>query len=78
MRRPDGNRAGGRSELDFYRRQRGSDRTPDPRHTTVVGNPRDGLFLEGDDLNWEYHEEQAFDDMGQEAGIEGDFEAEDG
>ena len=42
----------------FYRRQRGSDRTPNPRHITVAGNPRERLFLEDDDLNWDYHEEQ--------------------
>ena len=36
------------------------------------------LFLEDDDQNWDYHEEQTFDDSGEGAGIEGDLEAEDG
>jgi hypothetical protein len=35
------------------------------------------LFLEEDELNWDYREEQAFDDAGEGAGIEGDLEAED-
>ena len=35
------------------------------------------LFLEEDDLTWEYHEEPIFDDGGEGAGIEGDLEAED-
>ena len=35
------------------------------------------LFLEDDDQNWDYHEEQVFDDGGEGAGIEGDLEAED-
>ena len=79
IKRSDGNRAGGRSQLNFYRHQRGSDRIPDPRHTAVAGNPRERLFLEDDDLNRNYHEEQAFDDVTANwVGIEGDFEAEDG
>lgn len=32
------------------------------------------LFIEDDDPGWNYHEEQAFDDHGEGAGIEGDLE----
>jgi hypothetical protein len=35
------------------------------------------LFLEEDDITWDYHDEQLFDDTGEGAGIEGDLEAED-
>ena len=34
------------------------------------------LFLEEEDLNWDYQEEQTLDDAGEGAGIEGDLEAE--
>jgi len=35
------------------------------------------LFLEDDDQNWGYHEEQVFFDNGEGTGVEGDLEAED-
>ena len=45
--------------------------------THPQGTQGEGLFLEDDDPNWYYHEEQVFDDGGDGAGIEGDLEAED-
>ena len=44
---------------------------------TPRGIQGERLFLDDDDPNWEYHEEQVFDDGGEGAGIEGDLEAED-
>jgi len=41
------------------------------------GIQEEGLFLEDDDPDWGYQEEQTFDDGGEGAGIEGDLEAED-
>jgi len=35
------------------------------------------LFLEDDDQNWDYHEQQVFFDNGEGTGVEGDLEAED-
>lgn len=35
------------------------------------------LFLEEDDLNWDYREEHIFDDVGEGTGVEGDLEVED-
>ena len=46
--------------------------TPPPQVTRG-----EGLFLEDDDPNWDYHEEQVFDDGGEGTGIEGDLEADD-
>lgn len=50
-----------------------------PTNVTLLPKPmpEERLFLEEDDINWDYPGEQAFDDAGEGAGIEGDLEAED-
>jgi len=50
---------------------------PIPVASPPQGVQEEGLFLEDDDPGWGYHKEQAFDDRGEGAGIEGDLEAED-
>jgi hypothetical protein len=65
--------------LEVIRDSVTSDGTPAESLIPAIPQEAHGerLFLDDDDSNWGYYEEQAFHDGGEGAGIEGDLETED-
>jgi hypothetical protein len=67
--------------LEVIRDSITSNEVPAESSDQVVPPPQaiqgERLFLEDDDQNLDYHEEQIFDDTGEGAGIEGDLETAD-